>query len=138
MERARQILSRFPAHIFSLVTFLVILWLTLAPRPLGEEPPRFFEGADKIVHAIMFGGFSWTLLLDWQRKHGWKKVFPYRGLVYALGSALLGIAIEFTQAGMGLGRGFEYADIIADTAGAFIFTWIWMILQKFWDENARM
>ena len=128
----RKILDLLPAWTLSIVTLLVILWLTLAPKPLGDDPPQLFPGADKVVHAIMFGGFASMLLLDRQRKNGWKKIGWGTGLVCATISALTGILIEFCQASMGLGRGFEIADIIADTTGAYAFVWLYEILQKYW------
>lgn len=125
-------LSLLPKCFFTIITVLVILWLTLAPKPLGDEPPQLFPGADKIVHAIMFGGLVWMLLLDWQRIHKWAKVkWPFV-IINSISVSFLGIAIEFAQSYMGLGRGFEYADIIADAVGSFLFGAIWVFLQKFW------
>ena len=135
MERIRISLSRLPVWLFSIVTILVILWLTLAPRPLGEESPKLFPGADKVVHGIMFGYLTIMMALDWQRKHHWKIVYPRRVFLGATLSALLGILIEFAQESMNMGRGFEYADMAADTIGAFVFAFLWILLQKFWTNN---
>ena len=72
------------------------------------------------------------LMLDWQRKHHWCKINWIRAILSASVSSILGILIEIAQAHMGLGRGFEYADIIADTIGAFSFALIFLYLQNFW------
>ena len=128
----KSILNKLPNWTLSIITVLAILWLTLAPKPLGDEPPKLFPGADKVVHAIMFGGFTIVMLLDWQRKNQWKMVKTQRAFLSATVSAILGILIEIAQAQMGLGRGFEYADIIADTIGAYIFAILWLFLQDFW------
>lgn len=130
-------LDRLPKGLLSLITFLAILWLTLAPKPLGDEPPSLFPGADKVVHGIMFGGFASMLMLDWQRKHHWCKVNWIRVILSASVSSILGILIEIAQAHMGLGRGFEYADIIADTIGAFTFALIFLYLQNFWLSSHK-
>lgn len=132
MERIRRSLSAVPSWLFTVIVFLAIIWLTLAPKPLGEEMPPLFEGADKIAHAIMFGGFSIVMLLDWQRKHSWKPVYVRRVIAVALISSLLGAIIEVLQTSMGMGRGFEYGDIIADTVGAFLFAWLYFVWQKYW------
>ncbi|MCH5241273.1 MAG: VanZ family protein [Muribaculaceae bacterium] len=132
MESLRKVLSKLPAWLLSIVTLLVILWLTLAPKPLGDETPMLFPGADKLVHGIMFGFLGTTMMLDWQRKNRWKLVFPKRVFICATLSAILGVLIEVAQANMGLGRGFEYGDIVADTIGAYVFGIVWMILQKNW------
>ena len=125
-------LSNLPAWIFSIVTMLAILWLTLAPKPLGDEPPMFFPGVDKMVHGIMFGFLGAMMMFDWQRKHGWQQVYIRRIFVCATISATLGILIEFAQAGMGLGRGFEIGDIVADTVGAYFFGVMWLLFQRYW------
>lgn len=123
---------KLPKWMLSIITILVILWLTLAPKPLGEKPPSLFPGADKIAHGIMFGGLVSMLMLDWQRKHQWERVSNKRAIIYAFYVSIFGIMIEIAQYNMGLGRGFEYGDILADTIGAFLFAWIYLFLQKFW------
>ena len=135
MESLRKALSKLPAWLLSIVTMLVIFWLTLAPKPLGDETPMFFPGADKVVHGIMFGFLGSMMMLDWQRKNHWREVYPRRIFVCATLSATLGILIEFAQASMGLGRGFEYADIAADTIGAYVFAIFWVLFQKYWIQN---
>ena len=118
--------------VLTAITTIAILWLTLAPKPLGDDPPSLFPGADKIVHAIMFGGFAAMLLLDWQRKHQWRNVSVKRALISACLASAFGILIEIAQFYMGLGRGFEFFDILADIAGAWFFSYIYIFFQKFW------
>lgn len=135
MERLRKSLSAIPSWIFTILTVIAILWLTLSPKPLGEESPKLFPGADKVAHGIMFGGLTLMLLLDWQRRHLWKPVIWVRALICAVSSSIFGILIEIIQLEMNLGRGFEYEDMIADTIGSFIIAILWMCFQDYWDEN---
>ena len=137
MELVRRVLTKLPAWIFSVVTVMAILWLTLAPQPLGEEPPPLFPGADKIAHGIMFGGLTVMFLLDWQRKHGWHRVVISRIFFFGGVSAIFGVLIEYAQAGMGLGRSLEYEDMIADAAGAFLCALLWMFFQGIWILTER-
>ena len=137
MERLRNQLSRLPAGLFSIIVFLTIMWLTLSSKPLGENPPPMFPGADKLAHAIMFGGFVVVMLLDWQRKHGWKRVGWIRAIICGVISSFVGILVEFAQANMGLGRSFEYDDMTADTVGAFLFAVSYLILQKEWLPDTK-
>lgn len=132
MNGFKQVISRLPWGIFSLITILAILWLTLAPKPLGEEPPQLFEGADKVVHAFMFGGLAIMMLFDWQRKHSWRQLKWVQVLLSATFSTCLGIIIECCQEYMNLGRGFDYWDIVADAFGAYFFAFLWEYFQKFW------
>ena len=135
MKDMKRYLSRLPAWFFSCLTFLAIIWLTLAPKPLGEKPPPLFPGADKLAHGIMFGGLTAMMLLDWQRKHEWKDIGPGRDILYAVGVSMFGVLIEIMQAVMDLGRGFEYSDIVADTIGSFFFASIFLFSQKFWQST---
>ena len=132
MKELRQRLSKFPRSIFTVITVVVILWLTLAPKPLGDDPPALFPGADKLAHALMFGFLTAMMLFDRQRTHDWKRTGWKIATLYAITVSCFGILIECAQYLMGLGRGFELWDIVADTAGAFLVAIIWIPMQKYW------
>ncbi|ROT05425.1 VanZ family protein [Lepagella muris] len=132
MDRIREIFSRLPYWLFSIITTLLILWLTLMPDPLGDDAPTLFPGADKVVHAIMFGFLSVMLLLDYQRKHGWRETGSGVMLIAAFISSALGILIEFIQRWMAMGRGFDPGDMVADVAGVVICVFLWSRLQRHW------
>lgn len=126
MERIKKSLSNLPKWFFTIITLVGILWLTLAPKPLGEEPPPLFPGADKIGHALMFGFFTAMLAFDRQRKNRWHKVGWKRMFTYAFASSALGAFIEVLQWAMGMGRSFEVEDIVADSAGSFLMAAVWI------------
>lgn len=127
--RYREILSSFPAWTFSAVTTGTILWLTLSSSPFGEHHPKLFPGADKVVHALMFGFLVVMLWLDRWRLSGFHKV-SHRFVIYStIAASLFGIAIEFLQDRMHAGRSFEVADMIADTIGALTAGLICYFLQ---------
>lgn len=129
MERLRNWIGKVPVGILSGVTLLVILWLTLAPHPTGDLKLPLFPGADKVVHALMFGFLVIMILLDIMKKRSWKLVpLVVIGVVSIL-CALLGIGIEVAQRAMGLGRSFETLDILADTGGAVIAGGLWAMFQ---------
>ena len=93
-----------------------ILYLTLAPQPLGDDTPELFYGADKVVHAIMFGAMSFVLSLD---RLMWRGSVSRRALIIiAIVSAATGIVIEFLQTCMDAGRSGDAADGVADVVGA--------------------
>lgn len=137
MDKLKKILSGFPGWIFTLVTGLVILWLTLAPDPLGDDAPTLFPGADKIVHGLMFGFLTVMVLLDKERKTDWRKV-PDRFIwLTALFTSVFGIGIEFIQRSMDMGRGFEVADMIADCIGVALCAFSWQRLQHYWSHPIK-
>lgn len=133
MEKIRNVIDSIPPWLPTALTVALILWLTLAPDPLGDNQPMLFEGADKIVHAIMFGFLTAVILLDRQRSIRWKAVAARTGVAAALPSTLFGIGVEVAQLSMGLGRGFEVADMISDAAGAAAAAFIWLRAQHFWE-----
>lgn len=102
-------------------TVLLILWLTLAPQPVGEIDIPLFPGIDKVVHACMFGFLT---LISWfdcgRRKNQWRFLPIRTTALIATASLGFGIIIELLQLGMGLGRSFEWADIDADAAGCLL------------------
>lgn len=130
MKAIKHHLNRLPAWILTVITVLVILWLTLAPDPLPEdEPILLFPGADKLAHGLMFGFLTFVALVDWARGRDFRRVHWPVCLMMAVLSTLLGIAIEFAQRGMGLGRGFETLDMVADGTGAFAVAAAWIIAE---------
>lgn len=118
MNKVQSIIERFPPWILSIATLLAILWLTLAPRPLGDIEPPLFPGADKLAHAIMFGGLELMLITDYSRRRDWRKPGAVYLLLTAAGVILLGGAIEIMQTNMRLGRSADELDFIADASGA--------------------
>ncbi len=129
MQKGKQLLDKMPPWILSGVTLVAILWLTLSPKPLGDVSTMLFPGFDKVAHALMFGFFTFTLLVDKSRSKGWCKLPGYFIIITAVAVSLLGIIIEFLQMTMNYGRSFEITDIIADTAGTFIVAIIWKLFN---------
>lgn len=107
---------------------VVILWLTLAPRPLGHMHVELFEGADKGVHGIMFGALTLALCIDRWRQTGWRLPSPAFVAIATVGTVLLGGLIEIIQSGMDLGRSGDIIDFTADTIGSLIVAIIFIFL----------
>lgn len=135
MDKIRNVLSRFPGWLFTVLTILLILWLTLTPDPLGEDAPSLFPGADKLVHAIMFGFLTTMIMLDRQRRNHWRELGEKFIISSAIISTLFGILIEVLQLEMDMGRGFEVADMAADAIGSFLCAWGWKVFQRYWSKQ---
>ncbi len=113
-------LEKLPPWTLTIVCFLAICWLTLAPHPLPDNDIPLFPGADKIVHGIMFGGFTLCIILDWERRHGWtKKAGPTVWLAPVIAS-VFGIVTEILQQEMQAGRSGDVWDLVADVTGSFL------------------
>lgn len=123
----KRLAKLWPGVLTALVTVL-ILWLTLAPRPLPEADIPVFEGADKIVHALMFGGLVFVMVLDrevWRIRResvsGASQVNErWWVAAFCLLAIILGGGIELLQGAMEAGRSCDIADFWADSAGALI------------------
>ena len=120
MHSIKYLLNKLPPWTLTIVCFLAICWLTLAPHPLPDNDIPLFPGADKIVHAIMFGGFTLCIILDWNRRHGWPTAISKPDYYAPFYAELLGIVTELLQEKMNAGRSGDTWDLIADTAGAFL------------------
>ena len=81
-----------------------IVWLSLTPSP----PTIDIEQGDKLGHLLGYG-----VLMFW-----FGQLYPTTGprLAYAIGFALLGVALEFVQGALGY-RSYEPFDMVANALG---------------------
>lgn len=103
----------------SALTLLVVLWATLAKDPTGDVSVPMFEGADKIVHFIMFGGLTGAFIFDRHRAlwHSGRKPSAPFITVLVIAMTAFAFADEWAQDAMHLGRTADAADLLADAAG---------------------
>lgn len=121
-----KILDRIPRFLTSAVVTAGVLYLTLAPRPFGSVRIPLFEGADKVVHFMMFFAMAFAYHFDFRR--GKKPVDEARlmGWIFVSLSAFGGL-IELAQWKMRIGRSGDWYDLLADIAGAvygIILAWL--------------
>lgn len=115
----KKLLTRLPAWTLTITVSLVILYLTLVPRPIPAEMVPMFPGADKIVHGIMFGALAGAIVLDRFRRYGCGRARVFTALA-ALIAFVAGGVIELLQGAMDMGRGREVMDLVADGIGAWL------------------
>ena len=121
-----KILDRIPRFLTSAVVTAGVLYLTLAPRPFGSVRIPLFEGADKVVHFMMFFAMAFAYHFDFRR--GKKPVDEARlmGWIFVSLSAFGGL-IELAKWKMRMGRSGDWYDLLADIAGAvygIILAWL--------------
>lgn len=121
-----KILDRIPRFLTSAVVTAGVLYLTLAPRPFGSVRIPLFEGADKVVHFMMFFAMAFAYHFDFRR--GKKPVDEARlmGWIFVSLSAFGGL-IELAQWKMRMGRSGDWYDLLADISGTvygIILAWL--------------
>lgn len=132
MNYLQRMIYRVPTGMPTGVCVLAILWLTLAPKPFGDQPVHAFPGADKVVHACMFGGLMFLAEFDRarykiKRRHlNAEAALAQRPTAVVIAAAIIGFggAIELIQGVMHLGRGADWMDWLADMAGVAIAAWV--------------
>lgn len=136
-------ITRLPTGTLTILTILAILWLTLAPDPLPSTGMKLFPGADKAVHACMFGGLFFMVYLDRdgtyrKRRIRWNPAQRMRFTIFAaMGCALFGGAIELAQDAMRMGRSADWLDFVADGAGVALAAVLtpWIVRRLFTGGN---
>lgn len=100
----------------------------------GNDLPKasWLDGLpiDKIVHATLFGGLVFFFCLPYFRSsHLYVQKINYFTKIF-LGAVIWGITVEVIQKYFVPGRGFEWLDWAADSAGALIAFWISIKITK--------
>ncbi|MCM1310560.1 MAG: VanZ family protein [Bacteroides sp.] len=116
-----RLLLRIPRWNLSTVCFVLISYLTLAPKPLPDNDIPFWEHTDKVVHAIMFAAMYSTLYIDLWRGHKPNRVKRW---LLGLPVAAFGGIIELLQQAMHMGRGGDVYDFAADCCGMVLAIWL--------------
>ena len=114
----KKLLYSLPPYLLSALTVLAILYLTLVPRPLPDTSFEMPPGTDKVIHALMFGGLCFMLMIDMTLRH--HTITRRVTTCVVIGVTLFGGVIEIAQQAMALGRGGDLFDWIADIAGTLL------------------
>lgn len=109
-------INSIPVGCASALIFCAIFVLTLMPS--SSVPSVRIPYMDKFVHFIMFGALATVFIFDSARYNGhssWPTYFACAAV-----STLMGGVVEILQATLTTDRSAEWADLMADTSGAFI------------------
>jgi len=115
-------------NILSIITALVILYLSLAPSDTFDKVSVFnFPNVDKVVHLCMY--FGLTIVLLYENK---STVKSNRSLFFlAIIPFAYGVLIEFLQSWLTLTRHGEFFDAVFDLFGVLIALFIWRLFRGF-------
>lgn len=140
--KTKQLIKRLPPFTLTAIVTAAVLYLTLVPKPLPDNDIEWFEGADKVVHAIMMLGITGSLGLDYMRRYVKRELQAPALLiiVFVLATGVFGGLIEVIQGWMDLGRGEDIQDFIADCVGAlaggFLSLVLWQPVHRwFWGKH---
>lgn len=109
-------------------THLIFYGCTIPGTEIPEVRFDFIIQLDKLVHAIFF----FVFFLLWSCTRAYTRMF---GLLLILISLLYGLFIEYYQFHFVDGRGFEIADMLADTLGAVIAFFTHALLRPFYYKK---
>jgi len=115
-------------NILSIITALVILYLSLAPSDTFDKVSVFnFPNVDKVVHLCMY--FGLTIVLLYENRSTLKS---NRSLfLLAIIPFAYGVLIEFLQSWLTLTRHGEFFDAVFDLLGVLVALFIWRLFRGF-------
>ena len=113
----KRFLRKLPVGISSGVMTLIVIYLSLSADPIGADKVMLFEGADKIIHFIMYFVLSSVYYLDYAkfRLPHHTKLNAEAGLTAA--AIVFSGLMEIFQ-GLSGARQMDIFDFIANFAGA--------------------
>ena len=134
----RKLIHAIPAGVPSAILTGIIAYLTLANHPIGEDVP-LFEGADKVVHFIMYFALTLTLYYDCAKKKYPHHLTTNCDFLLCSIAMLMGLVFEVGQLATKV-RCFYYRDIVANclgalAAGALQHFWLMHYMRKFIRHN---
>jgi VanZ family protein len=115
-------------NIFSVITALVIMYLSLAPADTFSEVDEFgFQHLDKVVHLCMYFGLMIVLLFENR-----KVLINNRSIfLLAIIPFIYGIIMELLQSWLTTTRFGETIDGLFDLAGIFLAIIVWKTFRNF-------
>lgn len=137
LEKVKSIIEKLPPWILTAFTAVAILWLTLATHPLGNMKPELFPGADKLAHALMFGGLTLMIYTDRSRSLDWSRLSVGFVIEGAAISLAFGVFTELLQGTMSAGRTSDIFDILADGTGSLLVALLWLLFSRFHHHEPR-
>lgn len=124
--------NKLPRFTLTAIVLAVILYFTLSPRPMGGLRVRLFPHADKVIHAVMFGGLALSTVFDLCRRRVKTLVALNSWMAWsALFAVVAGGAVELLQGAMALGRGCDIWDFVADVVGVAVA----VLIFAFWARK---
>lgn len=112
--------------IITSITVALVLYLTLAPKPLPDDVIPIIPGLDKVIHALMFGAIAAAAILDasHRKPHSFSAASRRLIVITTIATSIFGGIVELLQFHLVNNRSGDIFDFIADFAGIVIFSLI--------------
>lgn len=119
----------------SILTFLLILHLSFAPPSEFKKIPTLFENEDKLIHLLMYMGFTAVLMFDVScNMKQWGSNRKLITLISIGFPIFVGGAIEILQPIIAFPRTASwfdwYADICGALLGCYLMNFVFSFLKK--------
>ena len=120
MRYFAKFLKIIPNWVISTVVLLLIIYISLDSNPLDINSIILFEGADKLIHFIMYFVLCSAYIIDYakSRMPHHTKIGPE--ISFGCLCIAIGMLLEIMQATITEFRTFDTYDLIANTLGAIV------------------
>lgn len=133
------IINRIPKGLMSILIVMIISYLSLDKDPFDVNKVRLFEGADKVVHCIMYWVMTLVFMVDWAKFRYPKKITVSSMWVCAVVAFAFSLLMEYLQDAMNLGRAASVNDVIANFIGTILGFLVmkYVFFKMLYDINKR-
>ncbi len=114
-----RVLYNIPPCLITISVTIIITLLLLLPQPLPDDmyQIQWFDGADKVVHGMMFAALGGAITIDC-RLSKFRTHIVVIIAIATLAAAAYGGIMELAQDWLGMGREGSWGDFAADAIGA--------------------
>lgn len=116
----KKFINKIPSGLLSLITFVVIIYVSLDNNPFEINQVQLFEGADKIIHALMYGFWVMVMIYESSKFLYFEEPDFISYILLIMMSFLFSVSKELLQEIMEIGRHMDIYDIIANLSGIII------------------
>ena len=120
MRSLAKLIKAIPNWVLSTIVLLLIAYLTLDSNPLDINRYKLFEGADMIIHLMMYFALCSAYIIDYAKSRMPHHTKVSTELVFCFLCIAIGLLFEILQSVITDSRTYARYDVISNTAGAIV------------------
>ncbi|MGM9803786.1 MAG: VanZ family protein [Muribaculaceae bacterium] len=132
MNHLAHLIKAMPNWMISIIVAIIIAYISLADDPLSISRVHLFNGADKVIHFILYFALCWALIFDYAKSRLPHHTKINGELAFTCTSIVFGLLMEVFQGHFSQFRCFDIYDVLANTFGAIVA----LILIKTWAMHS--